>query len=151
MSNQKEFISKMLLNTLQEIETEIELIQVNKIRDIQGQILHLERCERILRDYNYFEEEYPELKHMFESVKEQLKIKEFDYYRNTTKNTLTRLFYKDGRINENLKITIPMNIKLRGYIRAFRNLDLEDGDLWNEMYNTDDFSIDRLNDHINNL
>jgi len=150
MSNQKEIVSKMLLKKFQEIEMEIELNRVNKINGIEGHLSHLECCERILRDYNYFEEEYPELKHIFESLKEQLENKEFDYYRNKTKNTITRLFYKDGRINENVKITIPMNIKLRGYIRTFRKLDLENGEFWNDLYNTDDFDIEKLNDYVNN-
>ncbi|MHA2085442.1 MAG: hypothetical protein ACXABD_16930 [Candidatus Thorarchaeota archaeon] len=88
---------------------------------------------------------------MFDSLIERLENKEFEYYRDSTKYTLTRLFYKDGRINENLKFTFSMLDKIEGFIRTFNNLNLEDGDLWNEMYNTNDFSIERLDNYMENL
>jgi hypothetical protein len=104
---------------------------------------HLKLCEKALRVNNY-EEECPELKHMYDNLIEELENKEFEYYRNATKYTLTRLFYKDGRLNVNLKMTVPMVIKIKEFIRTFNNLNLENGDLWNEIYKTDNFCIQAL-------
>lgn len=141
-------LEQMYYEKFERIEN--ELYQLKKIEDIKGHISHLKLCEKALRVNNY-EVEYPQLKHMFDSLIERLENKEFEYYRDSTKYTLTRLFYKDGRINENLKFTFNMIDKIEGFIRTFNNLNLEDGDLWNEMYNTNDFSIERLDNYMENL
>jgi hypothetical protein len=141
-------LEQMYYEKFERIEN--ELYQLKKIEDIKGHISHLKLCEKALRVNNY-EVEYPQLKHMFDSLIERLENKEFEYYRDSTKYTLTRLFYKDGRINENLKFTFSMLDKIEGFIRTFNNLNLEDGDLWNEMYNTNDFSIERLDNYMENL
>jgi hypothetical protein len=144
----KEKLNEIYMNRFENIKFKID--RLRKIEDIESQKSNLRICEKALKRNDY-ENICPELKYEYDMLVEQLENKEFDYYRNSTKYTLTRLFYKDGRINENLKFTLSMIDKINGYIRTFKNLDLEDGDLWNEMYNTNDFSIDRLDDYMNNL
>jgi hypothetical protein len=141
-------LEQMYYEKFERIENQLH--QLKKIEDIKGRIFDLKLCEKALRVNNY-EVEYPQLKHMLDSLIERLENKEFEYYRDSTKYTLTRLFYKDGRINENLKFTLSMLDKIEGFIRTFRYLNLEDGDLWNEMYNTNDFSIERLDNYMENL
>jgi len=147
-NNQKEKLNEIYMFKFENIEDKIDRLE--KIEDIESHKSNLRICEKALKRNDY-ENICPELKYKYDMLVEQLENKEFDYYRNSTKYTLARLFYKDGRINENLKFTVSMIDKIKGYIRTFRKLDLENGEFWNDLYNTDDFDIERLNNYMDNL